>query len=441
MKTNTTRRAWHLLLLAGVATLALGACLEEEQQERDTSDPDVVDGSDAGGDTGTDPGSDTGTDAGDDTGTDPVCAPEACGPAPGVPSEICADGSVSGASCERTAAGDCGWVFTSCDDPAVCGADECGPAPEVPTITCEDGTVAGPVCELDAAGNCGWNITTCDDADGCYSDEDCGAGEHCTAIDVCAPDPSCPECDVCYGWCELASGDCSDDSDCPVGELCFDGVCEGAGCTAEYDPVCGVDGNTYGNACEAAVAHVDIAYEGECRGSGECSDEECGPAPGMPNWECEDGTIGGPFCGRDAAGNCGWNIRECDDEPWTCVADSDCNVYEFCIEGACEDAACYDLWAPVCGVDGDTYGNDCEARAAHVEIAYEGECESGSTDPCASDDDCEIGSVCASGACEEWFCTAIYDPVCGVDGNTYGNACSARLAHVDVDYEGECGAP
>ncbi|MFT4312660.1 MAG: Kazal-type serine protease inhibitor domain-containing protein [Candidatus Woesearchaeota archaeon] len=35
-------------------------------------------------------------------------------------------------------------------------------------------------------------------------------------------------------------------------------------CTAEWRPVCGVDGQTYGNACHAQVADVEIAFEGEC---------------------------------------------------------------------------------------------------------------------------------------------------------------------------------
>lgn len=44
--------------------------------------------------------------------------------------------------------------------------------------------------------------------------------------------------------------------------------------------------------------------------SGTCTLQDCGMAPGMPNWQCQ-GTLGGPSCERLPDGRCGWLIRQC----------------------------------------------------------------------------------------------------------------------------------
>ncbi len=109
-------------------------------------------------------------------------------------------------------------------------------------------------------------------------------------------------------------------------------------------------------------------------------------------------------------------IDICEDH---CYRNSNCESGEFCKfdgGGRCEirPNVCPEIHAPVCGDDNKTYGNACEANAAGVNVAYEGECSSVD------------------------ICPLILDPVCGIDGVTYDNDCLAISAGVEVKHEGEC---
>lgn len=73
-----------------------------------------------------------------------------------------------------------------------------------------------------------------------------------------------------------STGECLDDVDCSAGSYCkkVDGDCEGAGicegkpdvCLAYVEPVCGCDGLTYSNHCDAALAGISLMHNGKCRG-------------------------------------------------------------------------------------------------------------------------------------------------------------------------------
>jgi Kazal-type serine protease inhibitor domain len=338
---------------------------------------------------------------GDDCPPDETCASGTAGTKGDTPNDKTC-GGITGAACAK-------GQYCSFPESTQCGSGD-------QTGTC----LAKPMaCDLIYAPVCG--------CDGKTYGNDCAAASAGVSVaeqGECETRPDPPEDKGCGG---LQGLDCADDEYCnfPPSAQCGaadqTGRCEPKpeGCNKILAPVCGCDDTTYGNACMAAMAGVSVAAVGECdtgevtacgaRAGDTCAkDEYCAFAPDA-------------ICGRaDATGTC-----------------------------APRPDACDAVYAPVCGCDGKTYGNACEAASAGVSTDHAGACAK----VCGGllGEQCDGGSFCdfadmscgnadIQGRCVviPEVCTDDVDPVCGCDGKTYSNDCSAHSKGVSVASKGAC---
>ena len=98
-------------------------------------------------------------------------------------------------------------------------------------------------------------------------------------------------------------------------------------------------------------------------------------------------------------------------------------------EAADPTQPCFAVLDPVCACGTITFSNACEAERVGFVNTTKGACPL---------------SACPSPALESIMssteCAAVYQPVCGCDGETYSNACVALVSGVAIYTPGECGS-
>jgi hypothetical protein len=313
------------------------------------------------------------------------CTADSCVPATGclhAPTDgACDDGNLC-TNGDHCVGGDClydGVVL--CDDNNVCTSDSCDPVGgcsyKLNSAPCDDNDLCttGDYCHL---GECISSATLpCDDGNSCTNDacapdsgcsfvpnsEECSDGTDCTVGDKCSsgwclPGPTldcsddnpCTDdsCDPQDGCVNLNNSlPCTDGDACTDGDICSSGTCSpGQALDCNDDSPCTID------SCDPGVGCKNLPLDGECDDGNECTDGDiCAQGlcvSGNPV-TCDDANgCTDDGCAPDSGCLFVPNDAECSDDSMCTVGDKcgggvcvpggalDCNDNKACTDDSCD---------------------------------------------------------------------------------------------------------
>lgn len=297
----------------------------------------------------------------------------------------CNDGnSCTVDTCEN---GACVFTPVDCSDGDPCTVDTCtgGNCSSMP-LNCDDGDPC--TTEFCDEGDCVYILLDCDDGDPCTTDfcedgacvnmpMDCDDGNPCTVDScengVCVHDPLCGVSEICVnGVCEpapecLIGGECNDGDPCTI-DTCEDGHCVFTPMTCNDNNPCTVDDCVNGVCTFTPIP---------CNDNNPCTVDTCdnGTCVFTP-MVCNDGNP----CTTDTCQN-----GTCVFTPMVCNDGNPCTV-DTCDGGIC-------VFTPMVCDDGDDCTTDACVGGGCVFTPIPG-CS------CDFESDCDLGDNCVGGACE-----------------------------------------
>jgi len=199
-------------------------------------------------------------------------------------------------------------------------------------------------------------------------------------------------------------------------------------CPLTADPVCGNNGVTYLNPCFAQMAGI-FNYA-----SGVCFSSCINPSAIQLNAVCTQ--VFDPVCGCNGVtyqnactaqknGVTSYTAGPCGNSCYNPSLILNSGGVTLNANTGVLTLACAQINTPVCGCNGITYPNPCTAQANGVSFYTYGTCQTGCINPALMNPNANCSSTLA--------------PVCGCNGVTYPNACSASAAGVTSFTQGTCG--